>query len=65
MGISSYHADNLKLAKREMFTPKQLAEATVGAFLLDALEWSLAICVVTSPAGDSDTHSSGQWAGHA
>lgn len=65
MHISSYHTDNLKLATMEMFTPKQWAKATVRAFLLDTLGWSLEICVVTSPAGDSDTHSTGQWAGHA
>lgn len=65
MHISSYRADNLKLAMTEKFTPKQLAKAKVGALFLDTLGWNLAICVVTSPAGDSDTHSNGQWAGHA
>ena len=65
MHISSYRADNLKLAMMEKFTPKQLARATVRALFLDTLGWNMAICVVTSPAGDSDTHSSGQWAGHA
>lgn len=64
MGISSYHADNLKLAEREMFTPKQLAEATVGAFPGRSGMEPGDLCRNVS-AGDSDTYSSGQWAGHA
>ena len=64
MHIFSYHADNLKLAMMEVFTPQKLAKATIRAFFLDTLGWSLVTCVVTSSAGDLDTHSSVLWAGH-